>query len=176
LCISRTDKKGVISDEGNVRRGNFVTYRSRFSHLKTIAMSVAVERKENVKKAVPFFFVINMESSLRFYVEGLGFTMEGKLRWCWLQLGEAAIMLQEFKNDHDNSGLPKSRLGEGVTIYFICEDAIAIYRELVSRGVEATKPFVGNGMWVTGCTDPNGYKLEFESLTNAPEETVFAEP
>ncbi len=30
----------------------------------------------NVKQAVPFFGVANMESSLRFYVDGLGFTMK----------------------------------------------------------------------------------------------------
>jgi len=30
-------------------------------------------------------------------------------------------------------------------------------------------------MWVTGCTDPNGYQLEFESITSVPEETVFSE-
>ena len=142
-----------------------------------------VETKANVKKAVPFFIVLDMESSLRFYLDGLGFTMhekwtddKGKVRWCWLQLGEAAIMLQEFKTDGHDSLVPGGKLGEGVTIYFICEDAIAIYRELLARGISATKPFVGNGMWVTGCTDPNGYKLEFESFTSVPEETVFAEP
>jgi lactoylglutathione lyase len=40
----------------------------------------------NVKQAVPFFAVSNMEESLRFYLDGLGFEMtlkwidEGKLR------------------------------------------------------------------------------------------------
>lgn len=52
-----------------------------------------------------------MEASLRFYVDGLGFTMthrwipddtqheydpDGRIRWCWLELGEAPIMLQQF--------------------------------------------------------------------------------
>jgi hypothetical protein len=45
----------------------------------------------NVRQAVPFFAVSSMETSLRYYVDGLGFTMtlkwidEGKLRWCWLE-------------------------------------------------------------------------------------------
>jgi hypothetical protein len=30
-------------------------------------------------------------------------------------------------------------------------------------------------MWVTGVTDPDGHRLEFESLTDAPEETAYAE-
>lgn len=56
---------------------------------------------------------------------------------------------------------------------FICDDALAIYREVTSRGLEASRPFVGNGMWVTSLHDPDGYKVEFESYTGAPEETVF---
>ena len=28
-------------------------------------------------------------------------------------------------------------------------------------------------MWVTGVTDPDGYKLFFESLTSEAEETVY---
>ena len=58
-----------------------------------------------VKQAVPFFGVSNIEDSLHFYVDGLGFEMtkkwidEGQLRWCWLQLGGAALMLQEFERE-----------------------------------------------------------------------------
>ena len=29
-------------------------------------------------------------------------------------------------------------------------------------------------MWVTSVLDPDGYKLEFESYTDVPEETVFS--
>ena len=59
----------------------------------------------NVRQAVPFFGVTDIEQSVRFYVDGLGFkktkewTPEGKLRWCWLELDDAAIMLQEFWRD-----------------------------------------------------------------------------
>jgi hypothetical protein len=63
----------------------------------------------------------------------------------------------------------------GVSIYFICKDALAIYREVTSRGVQAKRPFVGNGMWVTQVTDPNGYNLFFESVTDVPEETVLSD-
>ena len=143
-------------------------------------MTDAVETKTNVKQAVPFFGVTNMETSLRFYIEGVGCIMvekwvdEGKVRWCWLKLGEAALMLQEFRTAGHDSWVPQGKLGEGVSIFFICEDAIAIYRELIARGIDASQPFVGNGMWVTGCKDPDGYKLEFESFTNVPDETVYS--
>jgi lactoylglutathione lyase len=61
----------------------------------------------------------------------------------------------------------------GVSICFICEDALAIYREFTSRGIQASRPFVGNGMWVTSLSDPDGYQIIFESLTDLPEETEY---
>ena len=135
----------------------------------------------NVKQAVPFFAVSNIEESVRFYVDGLGFAMtkkwidEGKLRWCWLQIGSAAIMLQEIWREGPHARVPEGKLGVGVSICFICTDALTIYREVTSRGIQASRPFVGNGMWVTSLSDPDGYRLEFESLTDVPEETVLSD-
>jgi hypothetical protein len=31
-------------------------------------------------------------------------------------------------------------------------------------------------MWVTALRDPDGYKIDFESPTDVPEETVLEEP
>jgi catechol 2,3-dioxygenase-like lactoylglutathione lyase family enzyme len=140
-----------------------------------------IEAKPNVRQAAPFFVVSDIEKSVRWYVDGLGFEMTkkwidaGKLRWCWLQLGEAALMLQESEEKSRDSRGVEGKPGEGVTIYFLCEDALAIYREVASRGVAASKPFVGNGMWVTFLTDPDGYEIAFESLTETPEGTSFSE-
>jgi lactoylglutathione lyase len=132
----------------------------------------------NVQQAVPFLMVTNMETSLRFYVEGLRFKKtkqwidQGKLRWCWLQLGAAAIMLQEYQP----SRAPAIKLGEGVSICFQCRDAIAIYHEALAHSLKPQRPFVGNAMWVTILTDPDGYKLDFESPTDAPEESEYTDP
>lgn len=84
-------------------------------------------------------------------------------------------MLQEFRTEGRDSWVPERKVGEGISICFICEDALAIYREVTSRGIQASKPFVGNGMWVTSLTDPDGYKLHFESVTDVPEETELSE-
>ncbi len=129
----------------------------------------------NIEKAVPFLMVADMQVSLRFYTEGLGaqmtksWTPEGPVRWCWLQLGCTALMLQEY----GAGKVPAERRGVGVSVCFQCQDAIALYKQFVAAGLEARRPFVGNGMWVTVLQDPDGYTLDFESPTEAPEESVY---
>jgi uncharacterized glyoxalase superfamily protein PhnB len=143
----------------------------------------------NVKQAVPFFGVTNMEASLRFYVDGLGFKMtrwwipdqadgqddykpDGRIRWCWLELGEAAIMLQEFLPERQ----PKETPGTGINVCFQCEDALALYREFKARGIQTrNRPSVGNRLWVVPVTDPDGYRMEFSSPTDAPEDSELEE-
>jgi lactoylglutathione lyase len=131
----------------------------------------------NVQQAVPFFMVSSMEASLRFYVDGLGYKrtrqwiVDNKIRWCWLELEGASHMLQEY---HPGQ-VPSTKRGEGISICFQCRDAIAIYHNAVARGLHPKTPFVGNNMWVTILTDPDGYKLDFESPTDVPEETVYSE-
>jgi len=135
----------------------------------------------NVRQAVPFLGVRDIEASLRFYVDGLGFTMakdwspEGRVRWCWLELGDAALMLQEYWKDSKPGGAPEGTLGQGVTVCLMCADALAVYRDALMRGLSPSRPFVGNHLWVTSFTDPDGYRLDFESPTDVPEGTVFAE-
>ena len=149
--------------------------------LEEWTMNSETKTASNVKQAVPFFMVSDIQQSLRFYVDGFGFEMtkkwepEGKLQWCNLEMGDAALMLQEFWKDGRHSGRPEGKLGQGVSICFICEDALAIYRDITSRGIEASRPFVGNGMWVISVSDPDGYHVDFESYTDVSEETVLSE-
>lgn len=130
----------------------------------------------NVTQAIPFFMVADIHASLRFYVDVLGFTMtkswtpRGKIEWCWLEIGTAALMLQER---HDK---PPAKPGDGVSVCFQCNDALAIYHQARERGVESRRPFVGNAMWVVPFTDPDGYKIDFESPTDIPEETEYTPP
>ena len=133
----------------------------------------------NVRLGVPFFMVRDMEASLSFYVEKLGFkitnrwTPLGKIEWCWLQRDEVSLMLQEPRDGDkfDKEG-PK---GKGVSICFQCIDALALYHEFLVNGVEIDEPFVGNNMWVVGFNDPDGYRFDFESTTDVPEETKYSE-
>jgi hypothetical protein len=57
----------------------------------------------------------------------------------------------------------------------MCGDAIAMYHRAVQRGLQAKRPFVGNGLWVTSLSDPDGYRIDFESPTDAPEETEYGD-
>jgi lactoylglutathione lyase len=139
------------------------------------------KRNGNVTEVVPFLRVSSMERSLHYYVDGLGFTVQnkwvvnGSVRWCWLALGGAALMLQEFAKEGHHSPAPQGKLGEGVSLNFQCEDAIAIYHEVTSRGIEASEPQVGNALWNISLSDPDGYRIYFASPTDAPEETKLSE-
>jgi lactoylglutathione lyase len=41
---------------------------------------------------------------------------------------------------------PEGKLGVGVSLWFICRDALAIYDELRCRVIETSERQVGNGM------------------------------
>jgi len=136
----------------------------------------------NVRQAVPFFMVADMAASLRFYVDGLGFRMtrswrpEGpdEVTWCWLESGSAALMLQEFWRRDGKTGRPAAELGLGVCVCFLCADALAIRREALARGCSPSRtPFVGNQLWVVSYVDPDGYRVDFESPTDVPEDTEY---
>ncbi len=136
------------------------------------------ELKQNVQQAVPFFAIRNMADSLAFCMEGLGFTMrdkwidEGVLRWCCLELGGAALMLQETRSELYDSSVT---VGGGVSICFMCRDALAMYDQAHMAGLEPNEPFVGNSLWVTRLHDPDGYRIEFEGPTDVPEGTRLSE-
>jgi lactoylglutathione lyase len=133
----------------------------------------------NISQVVPFFMVTDMPRSLQFYIDGLGFTLKNKwtpdapdkIRWCWLERGKSALMLQVYKPGR----APAETLGVGASLWFQCDDAIALYREFQSRGLNPKEPFVGNNMWDTHIIDPDGYHLHFESPTDVPEETKLSE-
>src|SRR5688572_25755381 len=124
-------------------------------------MNKNLETQSNVKQAVPFFMVVHMDNSLDFYINGLGFEMKqkwepgGKIEWCWLELDNASIMMQEYRTN-----VPAKNPGEGVSICFMCEDALIIYKQITLRGLSTlSEPFVGNNLWVVELRDPDGYNI-----------------
>ena len=47
-------------------------------------------------------------------------------------------------------------------------------RRFLANGISAEEPYVGNALWVTRVVDPDGYKVDFESPTDAPEEMTLS--
>lgn len=76
---------------------------------------------------------------------------------------------------HDSWKPAGAIVGEGVSLVFIRADAVAICRDVTPRGIQASEPQVGNGMWVTSLSDPGGYRIDFESETDTPEETMLSQ-
>ena len=136
----------------------------------------------NVNSVVPMLLVTEMERSVNWYVNGLGFTIvntwmpDGKLRWCWMELGGAALMLQQLRpQDRDQMGM-NPFWGAGAALYFQCQDAVSLYRQFSARGIEATEePAVGNGNWEVFLLDPDGYRINFVSATSYSEETRLSQ-
>jgi hypothetical protein len=81
-------------------------------------------------------------------------------------------MLQEPRNKEKFVDAEK---GKGVSICFQCKDALALYHEFIKNDIEINEPFVGNNMWVVCFNDPDGYRLDFESATDVPEETKYSD-
>ena len=139
-------------------------------------MNIDLNSNSNVKQSVPFFMVTNMDRSLNFYINGLNFELKikweprGKIEWASLQLDNASLMLQEYRDN-----IPTEKLGVGVSVVFICNDALKIYEEIISHGLSPDEPFVGNNMWVVGLKDPDNYQVFFESPTDVPEETMYSD-
>jgi hypothetical protein len=123
-------------------------------------MPVETMTSANVKQAVPFFGVTSMEASLRFYVDGLGFKMkrwwipdqadgqddykpDGRIRWCWLELGEAAIMLRSFCR---NASRRKSWERESTSVF----SAKMRLRSIASSNRAESRHGHGH-LWETAC-------------------------
>ena len=129
-------------------------------------MDLQPKTESNVEQAVPFFMVTDIEASLRFYIEGLGFTMtkkwtpRGKIEWCWLELGGAALMLQEYRSDR----VAANKRGEGVSICFQCRDAIAIYRDAEPTTSSPDVPSSATPCGSRSCTTPTATR----STSKAP--------
>ena len=129
------------------------------------------ESRTTVREIVPLFFVEDIERSVAFYRDSLGFELanewkpDGKLAWCRLERGSSALMLQQsIKEDG-----PAAGRGRGVEFFFLCDDADALHAEFTARGLDIKRPTVAfYGMNQLFLQDPDGYQLCFQ---NAVEQT-----
>ena len=138
------------------------------------------EDTSNVRQAVPFFRHHRHRGLNTLLRRRPGFKLKqqwapaGRIRWCWLEHGDAALMLQE----HWKDGRPAVRrrpLGQGSRFASCSADAIASITRR-SRCGSRRRGRSSAKLWVTPLTDPDGYHLDFESPTDVPEDTVYTDP
>ena len=134
--------------------------------LRRVVKARLVEPRRNVRATVPLVRVADIERSLAFYCDQLGFTLrgrwdpDGKLAWCLLAMEGAQLMLQQAGPQHAD-GLAQS--GGDIELFFVCEDVDALRERFLGRGVDAPPPTVAfYGMRQLTVADPDGRSLCFE--------------
>lgn len=112
----------------------------------------------------PLLQVFDLEISLRFYREALGFEqVEGTPDWVWLKRGEVELMLNTAYEAPERPPEPDPArvAAHGDTILFFgCPDVDAAYQYLVQRGIPVMPPTVAPyGMKQLTFSDPDGYSI-----------------
>ncbi|MCA9023125.1 MAG: VOC family protein [Planctomycetaceae bacterium] len=122
---------------------------------------------DSVQELVPLLFVEEIDVSVDFYTDKLGFEIklkwepEGKIMWCRLERDSVALMLQPACPDED--GTREERV-KGVGFFFLCHDAQGMYEEFTTKGLNLEPPRVAfYGMNQLFLKDPDGYELCFQN-------------
>lgn len=122
---------------------------------------------DSVRELVPLLFVEDIDDSIAFYTDKLGFEIrmnwepEEKIMWCQLERGSAALMLQPACSDEDGS---REERIKGVGFFFLCNDAQVMFEEFSANGLKLEPPRVAfYGMNQLFLKDPDGYELCFQN-------------
>lgn len=119
-----------------------------------------------LKGPAPLIQVFDMELSLRFYCDGLGFTVTDKAPadepdWVMLKLGENILMLNTaYEKETRPAKMDEHRIKthSDLTFYFTCNDINTAHKNLLTKNINASNPFKTVYGWdAIAIKDPDGY-------------------
>jgi uncharacterized glyoxalase superfamily protein PhnB len=118
-----------------------------------------------IRTLVPLLNVADVEDSMAFYCEMLGFEVidqaeaDGVAIWAHLAAGESSLMLNR-PDEIDSEPRMERPSYSDVVLYLMVDDAPALYLELESRGV-ALGPLERQdyGLHEFQLRDPDGYEV-----------------
>ena len=112
----------------------------------------------------PLIQVFDMNSSLRFYCDVLGFEIAEKAAgggWVWLRHGDAELMLNTAYDDGARPERPdpaRVSAHEDTGLFIGCPDVDGAYDYLRGKGVDVSEPKVAwYGMKQMYLKDPDGF-------------------
>jgi uncharacterized glyoxalase superfamily protein PhnB len=127
-------------------------------------------------KLIPEFDVINLQESLKFYIDLIGFKVEyirGENKFAYISLDkEIQFMLQELNKEQNKweTGKLEYPFGRGINFQIDVKEVEKIYSRLKEKGynimIEMSENWYRQGEKLLGCKeflvmDPNGYLLRF---------------
>jgi catechol 2,3-dioxygenase-like lactoylglutathione lyase family enzyme len=126
---------------------------------------------EEVAAVAPELFVPDVDASLRFYVDTLGFKLirtdppgEGPHTFALLMLGEAVFMLAHERLAGDETRpRPGERRGRAIHVRVMVPDVDAMYERVRTKGVRIRVPVADReyGLRDFIIQDADGYDLRF---------------
>lgn len=130
----------------------------------------------------PYFEVFDMNASLAFYRDQLGFevlfaspevqTAEGRFsHFIRLARGGAELMLNTAYDSNERPAQRSEPRWEGcrhTALYIACDDVVGMHAEITTRGVDAPAPATtGYGFLAFSISDPDGHGLVFQQPASA---------
>jgi len=123
---------------------------------------------ERLDPAVPLLQVFDMQTSLKFYCDVLGFQIVDKTDqdwWAMIKLGDATLMLNTAYEEDRRPASADPRRVRGhrdVSLYFEYLDLDGLHAHLVSKGCDVHSPAnTSYGLLQLSVRDPDGYELCF---------------
>ena len=126
---------------------------------------------EKLALVAPEFFVRDVDLSIEFYVDKLGFTLvradpdgSGRHSFAVLALGDAEFLLchESFLGAANRAALPYPR-SSGVDIRLMTDDVDGVYARVSGRGVRIVLPLRDEPYGLRDFTleDPDGFRIRF---------------